>query len=350
MRGQRGSKWIRRRVILGATVILAIGIGASLAGASHPAKSGQAGNAASEEEQNPTNVRSRVTIYDLAAKKTHVVFTDDKLWEAPNWSRDGKYLLVNSGGVLYQLALHGDAPATPEKIALPEGYVCNNDKGYSPDGKRLAFSAIHGGAKSSQVYIASADGANPRLMTLNMPSYFHGWSPGGRLFAFVAERNGAPFHLYRMSASGGEEEALTSQPVFDDGPDYSPDGKWIYFNSKRINGWDIWRIPPSGAGPNDERAERVTSDAMEDWFPHPSPNGKWLVFLSFPPGTPGHNAKTQVELRMIPMPSSAPGLKPENAKIVVLERFFGGQGTINVNSWSPDSKKFAYVSYERLEK
>jgi len=337
--------------IISMAAVALVCVAAPLLAAGKVAKAGQAASssAASEEAQNPTNVRSRITIYDLATKTISVVFTDDKLWEAPNWSRDGKYLLVNSGGELYRLVLHRKGPATLEKIALPTGYVCNNDKGYSPDGKRLAFSAIYGDAKGSHVYIASADGANPQMITPAQPSYFHGWSPDGEWFAYVAERNGAPFHLYRMSSSGGEEEALTTQPVFDDGPDYSPDGKWIYFNSKRINGWDIWRIPPTGAGPNDEKAERVTSDVMEDWFPHPSPDGKWLVFLSFPPGTPGHNAKTQVELRMMPMPSSAPGLKPQDAKIVVLEKFFGGQGTINVNSWSPDSKKFAYVTYERLK-
>lgn len=335
---------------------IALGVAAVMVGAapvrtpSRPGGQDRHGTqtAASEEAQNPADVRSRITVYDLATKTTRVVFTDGKLWEAPNWSRDGKYLLANSGGELYRLMLHRKGPATPEKIALPAGYRCNNDKGYSPNGRRLAFSAMVGGAKGSQVYIASADGANPRLMTPAPPSYFHGWSPDGEWFVFVAERNGAPFHLYRMSAQGGAEEALTAKPVFDDGPDYSPDGKWIYFNSKRINGWDIWRIPSTGAGPNDEKAERVTSDPMEDWFPHPSPDGRWLVFLSFPRGTPGHNAKTQVELRMIPMPPVAPGLEPQDAKIVVLEKFFGGQGTINVNSWSPDSKKFAYVSYERL--
>ena len=90
-------------------------------------------------------------------------------------------------------------------------------------------------------------------------------------------------------------------------PDYSPDGKWIYINSNRSGGWDIWRFPPEGAGPGDAKAERITSDELEDWFPHPSPDGKWMVFLSFPKGTPGHNVKTRVQLRMIPMPQDAAG-------------------------------------------
>lgn len=314
-----------------------------------------------DEEANPSNVRSRITIYNIETKTARVVFTDDKLWEAPNWSPEGKYLLANSGGALYRISVPSgvlvvESPsvepkkrqAQPEKLSLDDSYKVNNDHGLTRDGKWLAISAIRNGERASQVYIASADGSHPRLMTPNSPSYFHAWAPDGLWLAYVAYRGGPPFHIYRMAASGGKEEQLTSAEGFDDGPDYSPDGKWIYFNSNRAGGWDIWRMPADGAGPDDAKAERVTSDAMEDWFPHPSPDGKWLIFLSFPPGTPGHNAKTDVELRMIPMPPGERGVPLQNDAIVVLEKFFGGQGTINVNSWAPDSKKFAYVSYERL--
>jgi Tol biopolymer transport system component len=132
---------------------------------------------------------------------------------------------------------------------------------------------------------------------------------------------------------------------YDDGPEYSPDGKFIYFNSNRGGGWDIWRTPPDGAGPGDAKAEKVTSDDWEDWFPHFSPDGKLMLVFSFPQGTPNHNDKMEgVALRLMP----APGRKLKTAKPETLVKFFGGQGTINVNSWSPDSKKFAYVVYEKL--
>jgi TolB protein len=320
------------------------------------------------DDANPTNVRSRITVYNVETKTAHVVFTDDKLWEAPNWSPDGKYLLANSGGALYRIPAPSGVliveqasvdpkkrEPQPERLSLDASYKVNNDHGLTRDGKWLAISAIRDGAQGSQVFIARENGSHPRLMTAASPSYFHSWSPDGLWFAFVAERGGPPFHIYRMAASGGEEQQLTTAQGFDDGPDYSPDGKWIYFNSNRAGGWDIWRMPADGAGPGDAKAERITSDAMEDWFPHPSPDGQWLVFLSFPPGTPGHDVKTDVELRLIPLPPSGsaspggmPGAQPESGAIVVLQKFFGGQGTINVNSWSPDSKKFAFVSYERL--
>jgi TolB protein len=300
-----------------------------------------------EQNQNPSNVRSKISIYDLENKSIHVVYTADKLWEAPNWSPDGKYLLANSGGALYRFVLDATGKGQPEKLVLDTSYECNNDHGLTLDGKLLAFSARHGSSRDSEVYVASSDGASPRLVTTNSPSYFHGWSPDGKWLAFVGKR-GEHFNIFRIPVSGGNEEQLTSSPVNDDGPDYSPDGKWVYINSNR-NGWDIWRFPADGAGPSDSKAERITSDELEDWFPHPSPDGKWLVFLSLPKGTPGHDVKTNVQLRMMPMPQSAPHVATADARsIQSLAQIFGGQGTINVNSWSPDSRKFAFVSYEVL--
>ena len=298
--------------------------------------------------RNPSNVRSKISIYDLEAKNTQVVYTADKLWEAPNWSPDGSYLLANSGGVLYRFPLRSDGSAQPEKINLDAAYECNNDHGLSRDGKLLAFSATHAPSEESQVFLASSEGANPQLLTPRAPSYFHGWSPDGKWLAFVGERGGEHFNIFRVSANGGMEERLTSLPVYDDGPDYSPDGRSIYINSNRSGSWDIWRFPADGAGPADGKAERITSDDLEDWFPHPSPDSQHLVFLSFPHGTPGHDVKTSVELRMMPMPNSDGAAAVQNGSVEVLTKFFGGQGTINVNSWSPDSKKFAFVSYELL--
>jgi Tol biopolymer transport system component len=181
-------------------------------------------------------------------------------------------------------------------------------------------------------------------MTPSAPSYFHGWSPDGKWLAFVGQRDGG-FHLYRVSTEGGAEQKLTSQGTYDDGPEYSPDGKWIYFNSNRSGSWHVWRMPADGAGPGDAKAEQVTSDEWEDWFPHFSPDGKHLLVFSFPKGTTTHNDRMDgVALRMMP----APGGRLEAARPEILLRFFGGQGTINVNSWSPDSRQFAFVVYEPL--
>jgi Tol biopolymer transport system component len=287
--------------------------------------------------------RSKITIHDVAARTDATVYEADGVIEAPNWSRDGRHLLVNTGGNLYRLPVYPGAERRLEKIDLGEGgYRCNNDHDWSPDGKRLAFSASSPSSRQSQVYVANADGTGVRLLTPAAPSYFHGWSPEGKWLAFVGQRNGK-YELFRVPAAGGAEERLTSAGAYDDGPEYTPDGRWIYFNSNRSGGWNLWRMPADGAGPNDALAEQVTGDELEDWFPHISPDGKWIVFLSFPKGTTGHNDKMAgVMLRRMPVP----GKQIQAPKIDVLATFYGGQGTINVNSWSPDSKRFAYVVYE----
>ena len=236
-------------------------------------------------------LRSRLFIYDLRDGSSHLVYTADSIWEAPNWSPDGKYLISNSGGGIYKFVLKQDGTAEPQKFAIPADFRCNNDKAISPDGKKLAFSATVPPGRSSQVFLADADGSNAKLMVSDSPSYFHGWSPDSKTLAFVAQRNNSgQYDVYRMPAAGGAEEQLTSNIHHDDGPDYSPDGKWIYINSDRSGKEAIWRFPPM-AQANDAKAEMVVSDSLEDWFPHISPDGRKLVYIGYPSGTPTHDPR-----------------------------------------------------------
>jgi TolB protein len=302
---------------------------------------GMASFAAGQTAQPRPQYASRIMIYDVERQNATLVHQADAVWEAPNWSRDGKFLLANSDGKLFRIPVQGGG--SPEPLSLDPSLRCNNDHDFSPDGKLIAISASSPTSKQSQVYVANADGSNPRLVVSAAPSYFHGWSPDGQYLSFVANRDKKQYDLYRAPVSGGEEQRLTSDPANDDGTDYAPNGKWIYFNSERGGGWNIWRMPADGAGPDDRKAERLTNDAPEDWFPHPSPDGKWVLFLSFPAGTQGHNDRgAKIQLRMIP----APGDTVREIAPKVITEFTGGQGTINVNSWSPDSKRFAYVTYE----
>lgn len=293
---------------------------------------------------------SKISIFDIHDKSTRTVYQADTVFEAPNWSLDGKYLIVNSGGRLFRLAVD-TAGAKPEAVAIDPSLRLNNDHAPSPDGKKIAFSASSPASRGSQVYVCNADGSNVQRMVSTTPSYFHGWSPDGKYLAYVHQHSAAEgvpanYDIFRVPAAGGEVEQLNTNPGYDDGPDYSPDGKWIYFNSDRSGKWDVWRIPAAGAGPQDQKAERVTNEETEDWFPHPSPDGKWLLFLSFAKGTKTHNDKLPgTQLRMMPMPG---GRISKSARVQVMTTFFGGQGTINVNSWAPDSKRFAFVIYEPL--
>jgi Tol biopolymer transport system component len=174
----------------------------------------------------------------------------------------------------------------------------------------------------------------PRPVTTTGPSYWHGWSPDGSTLAFCGERNGN-FDIYTIPVEGGEEKRLTTAPGKDDGPDYTPDGKFIYFNSDRTGTMQLWRMRPDGS-----QQEQVTHDEFNNWFPHPSPDGKWLVFLSYDKGVVDHPANQTVRLRLMPL---------AGGPIQELAKFFGGQGTLNVPSWSPDSQKLAYVTYELLD-
>ena len=289
------------------------------------------------------NLRSRIFIYDTKDGTSRLVYTADSIWEAPNWSPDGRYLIVNSGGAIYKLLLKADGTATPEKLRIPANYECNNDKALSPDGRRLAFSATVNHGKGSQVFLADADGSNVRLMAEETPSYFHGWSPDNQSLAFVAQRGGSgQYDVYRVPAAGGTEERLNFDPHQDDGPDYSPDGRWIYINSDRSGKEAIWRFPANGAGPKDAKAERVVNDSLEDWFPHISPDGMKMVYIGYPAGTPTHNPRdVAIEIKLVGIDHDKVA---EAQKTIV--RATGGQGSMNVNSWAPDSTRFAYVTYE----
>lgn len=278
-------------------------------------------------------VRSIISIYDTKSRSVRVLYEADQHYEAPNWSPDGRYLLINGGGKLYRLPLAG---GSPQPVDLGDLAAVNNDHGISPDGKHYAISA-RGPEGGSEVYVTNSQGGERRRLSTKAPSYFHGWSPDGQWLAFTSKRE-ADYNLYRVAVTGGPEQQLTADPGYDDGPDYSPDGKWIYFNSERAEGWDLYRIPATGAGPGDKLTERLTRDAYEDWFPHLSPNGKQIVFISFEKGTKGHPSNQNVVLRM--MPANGKG-EPQ-----IIQRLFGGQGTMNVNSWAPDSRKFAFVSYQ----
>ena len=274
-------------------------------------------------------VHCALEIVPIGSKDRRSIYHTTDLIEAPNWSRDGQFLVFNSKGHLYRLPTTG---GKPELIGTSFADRCNNDHGLSLDGTRLAISDQSRGGKSL-IYTLPISGGEPHQVTQLAPSYWHGWSPDGSTLAFCGERNGE-FDIYTIPIEGGEEKRLTTAKGLDDGPDYSPDGKFIYFNSERTGTMQIWRMKPDGAD-----QEQVTSDDFNNWFPHPSPDGKWLVFLSYDKDVTGHPANKPVRLRLMPL---------AGGPIQELARLFGGQGTINVPSWSPDSRQVAFVSYELI--
>ncbi len=246
--------------------------------------------------------------------------------EAPNWTRDGHSFLFNSKGRMYRLPSTG---GEPELVDTGFANHCNNDHGLSPDGRQLAISH-HGPDGKSLIYLLPSTGGVPKLLTATGPSYWHGWSPDGQTIVYCAERNGN-FDVYSIPVTGGEEKRLTTAPGLDDGPEYSPDEKFIYLNSARKGRMQIWRMRPDGS-----EQEPVIADDYNNWFPHPSPDGKWIVFLSYDKDVEGHPANKDVQLRLLPL---------RGGPIQVVAKLYGGQGTINVSSWSPDGRRLAFVSY-----
>tara|TARA_B100000579_G_C22723872_1_gene800795 strand:+ start:102 stop:953 length:852 start_codon:yes stop_codon:yes gene_type:complete len=275
-------------------------------------------------------ITSRLEVFNIYEKSRKVIYEKKIHFEAPNWSNDGKYLIFNQQGYLYKLNLNSSSP-----IVIDTDFAtrCNNDHGISPLGDMLVISHAEKKSNLSLIYTLPINGGIPKLITNKGPSYWHGWSPDGKFLTYCANRNNN-YDVYIIPTTGGEEIRLTNAQGLDDGPDYSPDGKYIYFNSVRTGKMKIWRMNNDGSN-----QQQITFDTYNDWFPHPSPDGKWIVFLSYidkvDPGS--HPAFKRVMLRMI---------STVDAKPVMLTKLFGGQGTINVPSWSPDSKKFAFVSYE----
>ena len=272
---------------------------------------------------------SRLEILDVTSGQRQIIYSTDGVFEAPNWTLDGKALIFNADGRLYYFDLEAKTP-----ILIDTGDVIrnNNDHVISFDGKMLAISSHAVSDTHSRVFTVPLTGGQPKQITPMGPSYLHGWSPDGKYLVYTAQRNGV-YDIYRIPVDGGVEVQLTNSPGLDDGPEYTPDGRYIYFNSVRSGHMHIWRMKIDGSAP-----EQLTNDEYNNWFPHISPDGQSVVFVTYLVGEvepSEHPAAKRVYLRMMPRDGGVPK---------VIAYLYGGQGTMNVPSWSPDGKKIALVS------
>ncbi len=273
-------------------------------------------------------MRSSLEILDIASGAVTTVLRTDRHIEAPNWAPSGDHLIVNGEGHLFRVPL--DAPSL-QPIACDGLSHLNNDHGISPDGETLVVSDSPGRG-TSVIYTLPAGGGTPTRITENAPSWWHGWSPDGGNLAYTCVRDGQ-FGIATCPATGGAETVVISSAHHYDGPDYSHDGQWIWFNSDRGGTMDLWRMRVDGSDP-----EQMTDDTLVNWFPHPSPDGRHVVFLSYAEGTEGHPADRDVTLRLMDL---------ETGETRTLEHLFGGQGTLNVPCWAPDGHRFTYMRYGR---
>ncbi|GAB4015570.1 TolB family protein [Spirosoma koreense] len=277
---------------------------------------------------------SNLEILDVSTGSRRVIYNSPKSLQAPNWTADGKSLIYNSDGLMYKFDL---AKGQPTVLNTGEVKNNNNDHVLSFDGKMLGLSSGVKELGGSIVYTVPATGGNPKQITPKGPSYLHGWSPDKKQLVFTGQRDNE-FDIYRVPASGGPEVRLTEAKGLDDGPEYTPDGKYIYFNSARTGTMQIYRMKADGS-----QQEAITNGEFHDWFPHISPDGKWIVFLSFLKDevkADDHPFYKHVYLRLLPISGTG---QPK-----VIAYIYGGQGTINTPSWSPDSKRVAFISNSEI--
>jgi Tol biopolymer transport system component len=285
--------------------------------------------APAELVQYKTYLGSLLEVMDIASGHRSVLASSEGSWQAPNWTPDGKTLIYNSSGSLFNFDLN-----TRQSSLLNTDNVSknNNDHVLTFDGKQLGISSSADENKGqSVVYSVPVTGGIPKKITAESPSYFHGWSPDSQFLLFTGQRNG-DFDIYKISKDGGREIRLTDAKGLDDGPEYSPNGKYIYFCSTRTGNMQVWRMDPDG-----KNQTQLTFDAFNNWFPHVSPDNKWIVFITFPKEVPAdsHPFYQRVYLRLMPV---------AGGEAKVIGYLYGGQGTMNVPSWSPDSKRIAFVS------
>jgi Tol biopolymer transport system component len=283
----------------------------------------------------------RLVVFDVATGESAVVHeAADAVFEAPNWSPDGGWLVFNQDGLIYRVPVTG---GDVEHVPTGEIDSSNNDHVLSPDGRYLYVSA-----EDKHIHQVSLADGTTRQVTHDhdhpFNHYLHGISPDGRTLSYIGLEplttdpgpgSLALTNVFTIGVDGADDTQLTFSDKPHDGAEFDPTGEWVYFNSERESEQpghaQLFRCRPDGSS-----IEQLTFDERVNWFPHVSPTGRDLVYVSYRPGVVGHPANEEVQIRRI---------DPDGGGPSVLVDLFGGQGTMNVASWSPDGARFAYAEY-----
>jgi TolB protein len=310
------------------------------------------GLVAQNPSQSGTKYRTHFVTYDVQKKTTTTLFTIEGEWHAPNWTPDGKYVISDMGGNIYRIPISGADIGKPQKIYGDPKVTLTNDHALSWDGKQIAVTGItlpmpknvrSAADLHNPILVMNPDGNTAHEVHLG---WLHGWSPDSKYLVYtgIIDNNA---DIYRIDSDGSGELRMTTNKAEDDGPEYSADGKWVYFCSNRSSKWDAWRMPANGAGPDDNLAEKITNNAdTQDWFPHISPDGNWLYTISYPIDHPNHSyIGDDMKIKMLRLKN---GVGEKSAKLTTVRTFFGGQGSGNTGGWASDSKSFVWTEYEKI--
>jgi Tol biopolymer transport system component len=269
----------------------------------------------------------------VASTDARAVYVTPARIEAPSWTLDGASLLFSKDG---QIERVGSAGGQPQAIDTQSSKRCDSHHAISPDGQSLAFGDDSQQPGKTAIYVVPVGGGTPRRVTPRTPSWGPTWSADGKTLAFTAIRDGQ-VGIYSIPASGGEETPLITGPGRNEAPEFSPDGAYIYFNSSRSGSRQVWRMKLGSSA-----QEQVTSDEYNNLYPHASPDGKRIVFLSYDKNVDVPQDQA-VLLRTLTVGDGQSAGKP-----AFLASINGGLGSIDAPSWSPDSKRLAFVSYQML--
>jgi Tol biopolymer transport system component len=265
-------------------------------------------------------------------RRALVVRTVPSYMQAASWAPDGGSIYVHEAGRIERIPyLPPGVGGVPQVLDTGALVDCSGNYGLSPDGKSLALSCAASRGGMHQVYVLAVQEQGPphRVTVGGESSFFHAWSPDSRSIAFTrgsADRA----DIFTIEAAGGTELRLTRDTV-NDGPDYSADGKLIYFDSSRSGSTQIWRMKIDGSG-----AEQLTDDESLNSSPHVSRDGRTIAFLSRTPTLrPGIGA------------SSIKLMSFSDGQIRTLVNFQGDRGSFSMYAWG-DANHLAFVSYQML--
>jgi serine/threonine-protein kinase len=170
-------------------------------------------------------------------------------------------------------------PSTP----LPMPAEDYSDPRVSPDGRQVAMSVRH--TLSRQIVVQTTGRPSPVRLVSDATDVMPIWAPDGRHLVFASDADRGIYNLYWRRADGvGPVERLTRSPHAQHPSSMSPDGRLLaYTENSPATAADIWVVPLDLGDPDRPVAgspRPVLQTPASEEGPAFSPDGKWLAYSS----------------------------------------------------------------------